>query len=277
MWRIGILLLVLSAFVRTGLLAAGENEIVFLFVTEGFDIPEAGRRVVREYAHGLVDNDPLVLYRSRIVLYHLDSTQPCFSIVGDGLVRFKVKDIYALVDLVGSESDCTVIIKNRPGVKSLGGTVGKRRLPVVMVGTGISSPELYHEVCHALFQLGDEYGGRYSLPAAAYESARWKNLTAEVPDGDWEQIRRDHNLAMFEYHEGGGGHDTGVYHAYRFCLMGDLAHGLCGLCRFYAIDTCNNLSGLSIPVTPDEGGNSGSVGEYPEIKSISVAQQPYSM
>jgi hypothetical protein len=225
------------------------KEINILFVTSGpetFDKTE----VVNSFTAELSKLRPLDAYAEFINFFSTDDDKfngalkftsfNTFKL--DSKIFLKASESYKIMDLY------ILIIKNDVS-KGSGGSVGKDKIPVILITSASKKGIITHEFAHSILGLGDEYGGDLGFPPSEKEMTGIKNLILKDFNEEWETIKKMTSNNKISYYEGGMGRNKGIFHSYPECLMNKIEFPLCPVCLYYSIIKLNNITGSKIDFT----------------------------
>jgi hypothetical protein len=242
--KISLLLFFIQFFINLPLQSKDFN---ILFVNSGFENNEEKKQACYKFSEELLNFYPLSEYFNCITIFKTDDRD--FS----DLIKFSIYRTFEFktsefINLIKNHDNINLtifIIKNNDS-KGQGGTVGKKNIPVIFICSGSKTGIISHEFCHSVLELGDEYAGSIPFPPSIKESEKFKNLTLNPINKEWEIIKQITGDQRISFYEGGMGRNKGIFHSYPVCLMNNSNAQLCPVCLYYSILKLNYITGQNI-------------------------------
>lgn len=238
--KIAIILLIFNAFWTYSL------NIVFFPIN--IDKSEQSS-VIQKYIDEIENLYPIGLYFRHLSLLTIPISEEAIKIDSYDRVKYKVTDLEKIIENSESKPYVSIFIINSEKNIGIGGNIGEAKRKVVIISKGSKKGTLSHELGHALFDLGDEYGGEFSIKVSDQYVSRYLNLTTKKPFDLWEDVREITKDERIGYYPGGLGFSGNAYHSYPLCLMNNLKDVLCPVCLYLAIQKLNAITGENLDFT----------------------------
>jgi len=233
MKKIAIFLIIFNA------LCAYSLNIVFFPVN--IDKSEESE-VIQRYTDEVKNLYPMSLYIRHLSFLTIPVSEEAIKPDSYDRVKYKVKDIEDIVESSQSRPDVSIFIVNSEKNIGIGGNIGENKIKVVIISNFSKKGTLSHELGHALFELGDEYGGEFTIKFSDAYISKYSNLSKIKPVALWEEIKRATKDEKIGYYPGGLGFKGEIYHSYPECLMNKLESRLCPVCLYLAIKKMNSIT-----------------------------------
>ncbi|MCG8572965.1 MAG: hypothetical protein MJB14_22760 [Spirochaetes bacterium] len=228
--------------------------ILFFFVTQyNFgEIPiifvsseqESLNKEIPSLCSEILNYFPLSLYYTKFKFHFYYDQELQITVNHYQQIDYPYQFVLDLIEKKLNNPELTIFLLKEDVFLAKGGNIGKQHHPVVFVSQQAGAGILLHEIMHALFDLGDEYGNRPLFKPTESEVSRYPNLTT-VPDQPlWEKIKQEMKDPLLNYYAGGLGTSWGVYHSYPHCIMNQAQGELCLVCCYYVLKKLNQLTGL---------------------------------
>lgn len=185
---------------------------------------------------------PINLYLKKISFDYINIEEEIITIDSFNRINYKVKDLEDIIENSVSQPYVSIFIINSDKNIGIGGNIGKAKRRVVIISKGSKKGTLSHELGHSLFDLGDEYGGEFSIKFSDAHISKYLNLSKTKPVALWEEIKSATKDEKIGYYRGGLGFSGDVYHSYPECLMNKLEFELCPVCQYLAIKKMNSIT-----------------------------------
>jgi len=238
--KIAIILLILNAFCAYSL------NIVFFPVN--IEKSEESS-VINKYTDEIKNFYPMSLYIRHLSFLTSPVSEEPIKIDSYDRVKYKVTDLEKIIENSDSKPYASIFILNSDKNIGSGGNIGEAKRKVVIISKGSKKGTFSHELGHALFDLGDEYGGEFSIKVSDQYVSRYLNLTTKKPFDLWEEVRKITMDEKIGYYAGGLGFNGDAYHSYPACLMNNIEDVLCPVCLYLAIKKLNAITGENFDYT----------------------------
>lgn len=217
--------------------------INILFISQAYKQENNFIKDTKKLINEIVNFNPFYHYVEHINFYYLFTNQEICIYNDFNNFDFYSKVFLNLLSKIDSNIKLVIVLIDSHITKAKGGTIGDRDLPIVIITNSAKRRTILHEICHALFNLGDEYEGDIKKLPSNIEISKFRNLSLFNKNSEWDMIKiliGEKNLANYE---GGLGRKNGVYRAFKDCTMRSIDKDLCPVCLYYAVNTLNQLTG----------------------------------